>query len=294
LAGNIGISPLEFLSDIKKESKVVLELSSFALENLRKSPHIAVITNLFPDHLNRYEGFREYIEAKKSIFKYQDKNDILVLNNNDPESKKLISEAKGKIVFFDKHNTEAAIKVAELFKISTDDIQKIIATFKGVPHRQEFVREVAGKKYFNDTTATNPRAVNFALETFKKNFPNSKITLIAGGEDKKLNYRALAEGIEKSVKYLVLLPGSASDLIERDLKKFKVYNVKSMTEAVKQASQLDGDIVLLSPGAASFTPHHFLKKGDEQKNFRKNGAGFNLFKNEFDRGNKFIKAVKKL
>lgn len=294
LAGNIGISPLEFLSDIKKDSKVVLELSSFALENLQKSPQIAVITNLFPDHLNRYEGFREYIEAKKAIFKYQDKKDVLILNNNDPESKKLVSEAKGKVIFFDNYNTDAAIKVAELFKIPENDIQRIISTFKGVPHRQEFIKEVNGKKYFNDTTATNPRAVKFALETFKKNFPNSKIILIAGGEDKKLSYRALAKDIEKNVERLVLLPGSASNLIKRDLKKFKIYNVKSMTEAVKRASQLDGDIVILSPGAASFTPHHFLKKGDEQKNFRKNGAGFNLFKNEFDRGIKFIKAVNKL
>jgi len=272
LAGNIGVSPLEFLGDIRKDSKVVLELSSFALENLKRSPHIAIITNLFPDHLNRYKEFREYVEAKKSIFKYQDKNDILVLNSDDSESKKLVSEAKGKVIFFNKYNADAVVKVAELFNIPKSDINRTISTFKGIPHRQEFIKEVNGKKYFNDTTATNPRAVKFAIEMFRKRFPDSKIILIAGGEDKKLNYRALAEDIEDNVDYLVLLPGSASDLIKRDLKKFKIHNIKSMEEAVKQASQLDGDIVLLSPGAASF----------------------NLFKNEFDRGIKFINAVNRL
>lgn len=273
LAGNIGVSPLEFLNDIKKNSKVVLELSSFVLEGLRKSPHIAVITNLFPDHLNRYKDFYQYIDAKKSIFKYQKKNDILILNSDDVETKKLQSEAKSKVHFFRKYNADAAAKVAELLNIPEDHIRRVFITFKGVPNRQEFVAEINGVKYFNDTTATNPRAVKFAIETFKKNYPNSKIILIAGGEDKRLEYRALAEDIEDNVDYLVLLPGSASDLIKRDLKKFKVYSVKSMQEAVEQAHDLasKGDIVLLSPGAASF----------------------NLFKNEFDRGYQFVTAIEK-
>lgn len=271
LAGNIGISPLEFLDNIKKDTKVVLELSSFVLENLRKSPHIAVITNLFPDHLNRYKNFHEYIEAKKSIYKYQDKNDILILNEKDPDTKKLSSEAKGKVHFFDGYNAASAVKVAELLNVSEDNIYKVVSNFKGVPSRQEFVTEIKGVKYFNDTTATNPRAVKFAIETFRKKYPKSKIILIAGGEDKKLSYRALAEDIEDNVDFLVLLPGNASDLIERDLKKFKIYKVKSMKKAVKRSSELAnrGDIVLLSPGAASF----------------------NLFKNEFDRGYEFKKSI---
>ena len=271
LAGNIGISPLEFLPDIKKETKVVLELSSFILENLKKSPHIAVITNLFPDHLNRYESFYQYVESKKSIYKYQKKNDILVLNEKDSDTKKLSSEARGKVYFFEGYNAAAAVKVAELLNISEYDIYKVVSNFKGVPSRQELVAEVEGVKYFNDTTATNPRAVKFAIETFRKKYSKSKIILIAGGEDKKLSYRALAEDIQDNVDFLVLLPGSASDLIERDLKKFKVYKVKSMKEAVKKASELarKGDIVLLSPGAASF----------------------NLFKNEFDRGYEFKKSI---
>ena len=271
LAGNIGVSPLALLNKIDKKSKVVLELSSFELENLRKSPNIAVITNLFPDHLDRYKNFKDYVDAKKSIFKYQNKNDILVLNN-DSETKKLCSEAKSKVYFFKGSNVAAAVLIAELFKISEKDIEKVLSNFKGVPHRQEFVVEKKGIKYFNDTTATNPKAVIFAIETFRKRFPKSKIVLIAGGKDKKLNYRSLARNIKHNVDYVILLPGTGSNKLKKDLSKF--YPVKSMKQAVGKASYLaqKGDIVLLSPGAASF----------------------NLFENEFDRGNQFVKAVKKL
>jgi len=270
LAGNIGVSPLKLLNKIDKKSKVVLELSSFELEGLKKSPHVAVITNLFPDHLNRYKNFKDYVNAKKSIFKYQNKNDILVLNS-DSETKKLCSEAKSKVYLFKAFNASAAVLVAELFKISKNDIKKVLSNFKGVAHRQEFVAEKKGVKYINDTTATNPNAVIFAIETFRKRFPKSKIVLIAGGEDKKLSYKGLAKSIKHNVDYVVLLPGTGSNKLKKNLNKF--YPVKSMKQAVKKASYLaqKGDIVLLSPGAASF----------------------NLFENEFDRGNQFVKAVKK-
>ena len=271
LAGNIGVSPLELLNKIDRKSKVVLELSSFELEDLKKSPKVAVITILFPDHLNRYKDFKHYVNAKKSIFKYQKKDDILVLNN-DPETKKLCSEAKSKVYFFKGSNVEAAVLVAELFKIPKNDIKKVLSNFKGVAHRQEFVVEKKGIKYFNDTTATNPEAVIFAIETFKKRFPKSRIVLIAGGEDKKLSYRSLARSIKHDVDHVVLLPGTGSNKLKKGLSKF--YFVKSMKQAVKKASYLaqKGDVVLLSPGAASF----------------------NLFENEFDRGNQFVRAVKKL
>ena len=263
LAGNIGVSPLEFLDDIKKNSKVVLELSSFILEDLQISPHIAVITNLFPDHLNRYKNFNEYTKAKKNIFKYQDENDVLILNK---DLKNITS--KSKIVYFDGENNSAAIAVAKEYKVPMKKIERVITTFKGVPHRQEFVADKKGVKYYNDTSATNPGSVKYALNKFEN------IILVAGGESKKLNYRALAKDIQESVKHLILLPGSASDLIERDLKKFPLHRVKSMKMAVKKASMLaeKGDTVILSPGAASF----------------------NLFKNEFDRGNQFKKEVKNL
>jgi UDP-N-acetylmuramoylalanine--D-glutamate ligase len=270
LAGNIGISALEILSKLDKKSKVVLELSSFVLENLKKSPEIALITNLFPDHLNRYKSFKDYIEAKKSIFKYQKKNDILILNQTDPNTKKLSSQAKSKVYFFKGSNQAAAIKVAKLLKVSLRDIEKVISNFKGIPNRQEFIALKKGVRYINDTTATNPDSLILAI----KRFSDANIILIAGGEDKKLNYKELAKEIKKNIKHLILLPGTASQKIKKELGSFKIDSVNSMREAVKKAKKLakKGDTVLLSPGAASF----------------------NLFKNEFDRGKQFIKEVKAL
>jgi len=299
LAGNIGISPLEILSKTTKKSKVILELSSFELEDLKKSPQVAVITNLFPDHLNRYKDFRAYIKAKESIFKYQKKNDILVLNYNDLEVRKLASEAPFKVLFFRNSNFKniykylsetrfsseargsyisAALAVAKIFKISKKDIEKVLSNFKGIPNRQELIAAKKGVRYINDTTATTPQSAILAIRTFKQRFLNSGIILIAGGLDKNLNYKNLAKEIKKNVSYLILLPGTASNKIKKELGSFfkepSSFKVKSMGEAVKKAARLaqKGDIVLLSPGAASF----------------------NLFKNEFDRGEQFKEAVKNL
>lgn len=275
LAGNIGISPLEILSKITNRSKVVLELSSFELEDLKRSPEIAVITTIFPDHLDRYKNFKDYIAAKKPIFKYQKKKDILVLNYTNPYTRQFALSASSKIYFFKNSNVAAALVVARIFKIPKKNIEKVLSDFKGVPHRQELIDRKKGVKYINDTTATVPQSVVLAINTFKKRFPDSRIILIAGGLDKKLNYKDLAKEIQKKVDYLLLLPGTASNKLKKGLKKLSnVYCVNSMEKAVKKAAEKSkkGDIVLLSPGAASF----------------------NLFKNEFDRGEQFIKAVKKL
>ncbi|PIR72632.1 MAG: UDP-N-acetylmuramoyl-L-alanine--D-glutamate ligase [Candidatus Nealsonbacteria bacterium CG10_big_fil_rev_8_21_14_0_10_36_24] len=292
LAGNIGLTPLEILSKIKKNSKVVLELSSFELENLKKSPHIAVITTLFPDHLNRYKNFNDYVEAKKPIFKYQKKNDILVLNYDNLETKKLAKEASSKVLFFRSSNVSAAILVAKIFKISKKSIKKVLSDFKGIPNRQELIATKKSVKYINDTTATTPQSVILAL----KRFSSSKIILIAGGQDKNLNYENLAKEIKINAKHLILLPGTASDKIKKELKKFKkIFLAKSMRDAVKKATAMSqkGDIVLLSPGAASFTPLEVIKTKKKHK-VLKPLTGFNLFKNEFDRGEQFIKETKKL
>ncbi len=299
LAGNIGVSPLGVLSRVNKNTKIILELSSFELEDLKRSPHIAVITTLFPDHLNRYKNFRDYINAKKSIFKYQEKDDILILNYNNSETKKLSSEARSKVYFFKDSNVSAAISVAKLFKISKKDIKKILSDFKGVPNRQELVAVKRGVKYINDTTATTPQSVILAVKTFKKRFPKSEIILIAGGVDKKLSYKNLAKEIQENIAHLILLPGTASNKLRKELGSFfkepSSFKVKSMKEAVKKARSLakKGDVVLLSPGAASFTPLEVTKTKKKHK-APKPLMGFNLFKNEFDRGEQFNKNVKTL
>ena len=293
LGGNIGISPLNILPKIRKETKVILELSSFELENLKKSPHIAIITSLFPDHLNRYGTFSKYIKSKKSIFKYQKKNDILILNNDDKEVKKIAKETKSKIYFFssdffeewgiDKKNISlvnpsslsAALVLAEIFGIPEKIARKTVLDFKGVPNRQEIIPSKNGKIYINDTTATNPKSAIYGIKSIKKKFPRAKIFLLAGGADKNLNYKEFSEEIIKSVSFLFLFPGKASEKIKERINGFNNFQeIKTMAEAVKMASQIAkrGDVILLSPGAASFSS----------------------FKNEFDRAKKFIKEVKKI
>lgn len=294
LAGNIGVSPLEIVDKINKDSRVVLELSSFELEGLEKSPKTALITNILKDHLDRYETMEEYIAAKKNIFKYQKSKDILVLNYDNKITRSFKKEARGKVFFFSQKakkdcylskdtiyfkgtpvskagnlnlsNLLAAISLARLSGVSVKKIRKVLSSFKGVPGRQEFIAEKRGVKYYNDTTATMPDAVIEALERFKNPI------LIAGGVDKGLDYSLLSEKIEKKAKHLILLPGTASLILKKKVK--NAFLVSSMKEAVKKAASLaeKGDSVILSPGAASF----------------------NLFKNEFDRGDKFKEEVRKI
>lgn len=274
LAGNIGITPLEIISKITKDGLVVLELSSFELEELKKSPHVAVITNLFPDHLNRYKSFNDYVEAKKSIFKYQNKEDFLVLNSKNIETRKLAGEAVSQVLFFEDSNILAAAAVAEIFKIDKKSIDRILENFKGIPSRQEFIKERNGVKYFNDTTATNPGSCIYAIKTFKEKFPSSSLIFIVGGVDKEMDYGELAEEIKKNINKLILLPGSGTEKLKKNLGQFAYKEVSSMLEAVKEVLSLakPGDIVVLSPAAASF----------------------NLFDNEFDRGRQFVDCVNKL
>ena len=302
LAGNIGVSPLEFLNKINSRPHqkfgsgwVVLELSSFELEGLAKSPQVAVITNILPDHLNRYANMERYIQAKKTIFKYQKSRDTLILNKDNFIVRQFAGEAASKVYFFSlkelpkgikldnfkllgNHNLSnllAAIKVAEVLKIPPKNIEKSLKTFKGLASRQEFVGEIRGVKYFNDTTATMPEATIAAIRVFSEEFPESKLILICGGVDKRLKYGELAKIIKEKVGELIMLPGTASDKIKENLVSYlNMHEISSMSEAVEKSSKLakKGDIVLLSPGAASF----------------------NLFKNEFDRGNQFIKEVKKI
>jgi len=301
LAGNIGVSPLEILPLVKKGDKVVLELSSFELEDLKQSPDIAVVTNIMPDHLNRYGTMAEYIEAKKIIFKYQKSNNHLILNDDDETARAFADYAKSKIILysiktletlkgkkqaikldnfklFGEHNFSnllAAIEVAKILKISPAIIEKSLKGFKGVPHRQEFIKEVRGVKYYNDTTATMPDAVIIAVHAFLDNFPDSRLILICGGQNKGLKYAEMTRIIKERVDEIVLLPGTASDDIRKGLGSYtRVHEVSSMQEAVKKSKEVanKGDVVILSPGAASF----------------------NLFKNEFDRGAQFVEAVKKM
>ncbi len=271
LCGNMGQSPLSLLNKIKKNTIVVAELSSWLLSQIKESPQIAVVTNLMPDHLDKYKNLREYYRDKERIFKFQKDNDYLILDKGREELKKFGDRAKSKVIYAD----NPAISVAKLLKISSKTIKGALKTFKGVEGRLEFVVEKNGVRYYNDTCATMPEAVIFALGSLKKY--KKRIILIAGGMDKNLDYKNLAQEISKNVKALILLEGTTSEKIKKFIPNVRsstsniIENVNSMEKAVRISQEFTakGDIVLLSPGAASF----------------------NLFKNEHDRGKKFKKLV---
>lgn len=298
LAGNLGVSFLTVLPKIDPKTWVVLELSSWQLEGLREesfSPTIALITNIFPDHLNRYQNMADYLSAKKIIFAHQKKTDYLLLNKKNPWSSKIAKEAPGKVVFFSKkdlnrswqkkiklpgkhnlNNVAAAAKIADLLKIEKDLVIEATSNFRGLPHRLELVNTISGISFYNDSAATNPTAAEAAITTLDKPF-----IWILGGADKKLQFNKLFKTAKKTphLKGLVFLEGKATSKIIKEVKKnlpkvpfFGPLNKMSL--AIKTAYQLaeTGDIILLSPATASF----------------------GLFKNEFDRGRQFKKTVNAL
>jgi len=322
LAGNIRISALEILPNITPNHYVVLELSSWQLEGLvqhQKSPKIAVITNIDQDHLNRYSSFEAYIKAKKLIFNYQTNKDLLILNANCHSLVEFPKDAKSKTYFYGidlskissynhgctikddwliwqkeqiapvesfkllgEHNLQnalAAITVAKLLGIPNESIRESLGKFKPLQGRLEIVKEIDEITFINDTTATTPIATLKAIKSLSK-----PIILIAGGADKNLSYKEFTETIQKTVKAVILLPGTATEKIKKRLnhilreriveEKTAWYEAKDMKEAVVIAWRIaeKGDVVLLSPAAASF----------------------GLFTHEFERGNAFLKSIDEL
>ena len=254
---------------------MVAEISSYQLEAVVKfRPRIAVILNIQPDHLERHRTLEEYIRQKSRIFLNQTFEDYLVYNGDDPQVKEMVKKAKAKLVPFSKeqikilplspekikipgrHNLEnalAATSVADLCGISKEVVAEVLRTFAGVEHRIEFVTEVNGIKFYNDSKATNPDSTMVALETFA----GKEIILILGGREKGVNLGPLCEKIKESVKAVVLVGESAKvfELALRQVGYLSFYHAGfSMEEAVKKSFSLAsfGDLVLLSPACASF------------------------------------------
>jgi UDP-N-acetylmuramoylalanine--D-glutamate ligase len=294
LGGNIGVAPFEFLPKIKSSDWVVLELSSFQLEDIKYSPKISVLTNFYPEHLapadpnnpNYHKTLAIYWRAKLNIAKWQHSSDVLIANE------KLTAKLKktkllGQIVYFNKtdlpsnlvgeHNLEniaAAVLVAKQVGIKELDIAKAVAKFKGLEYRIEFVRELKKTKYYNDSFATTPEATIIALRSFA-----CPIILLVGGADKGSDFKKLAKEIKARVKFVALLDGLATKRIMKALetvkypvKQMKVF--KSLATAMKfvHRQAMPDDVVLLSPACASF----------------------GMFKNYKERGKLFSQEVKKL
>jgi UDP-N-acetylmuramoylalanine--D-glutamate ligase len=286
LGGNIrGTSALPLLKIVKAGDTIVFELSSWQLQGFgeaKLSPHISVFINFMPDHLNYYKNdLKKYFADKAYIYKFQTKNDFLI---TAPSMKKLVGDAKSKVIIsktatipkswkiqlVGKHNLEniaCAVDVVRLLKIPEIKIKKAVESFKAVPGRLELVKTIRGIQIYNDTNSTTPDAGIVALNSFDK-----PVILILGGMDKGIDSKKLSILFAKKTKKVFLTPGSGSDLIIN--KKANIEKVASLKEAVMRAftEAKKGDVVLFSPCFASF----------------------NMFKNEYDRGDQFMKLVKRL
>lgn len=308
LGGNIGMPLVDKTEEMKETDKVVLELSSFQLHTIKKSPKIAVITNVTPNHLDWHTDLIEYETAKKNIFLNQDTDGITILNYDNEVTRNFAKETKNYIFFSRKHSLDDGIcliennivlkengKVKEtildinkiripgmhnvenymaaiaatLGMVSKETIKYVAENFGGVPHRIEFVREIDGVKYYNDSIASTPARTTAGLISFE----NANIVLIAGGYDKKIPFDGFGKVLNERVKKVVLV-GATSEKIEADILKsdnyndLPIYKMNDFKEAVYKAKEVaeKGDIVILSPACASF---------DMFKNFEERG---NVFK----------------
>lgn len=293
LGGNIGIPPFDFFDKIRKTDWVILELSSFQLEDMDQSPRLAVVTNFFPEHLapadplnpNYHPSTREYWQAKFNILKWQKNGDAAVIN---PRLKAAIKRRrlKSRVIYFSPldwttkligaHNQEnlgAAAAVAAVAGLKEATVKKAAASFKGLEHRLEFVDKFKRAAYYNDSFATTPEAAITALRSFA-----GPTILLAGGAEKNSDFRELAVDIKKRTKLVILFKGEATPRLKKELARAgypagKIKTARSMAQAVRLSRRhaRPGDTVLLSPACASF----------------------GMFKNYKERGLLFKKAVKR-
>ena len=315
LGGNIGTPLFTKLSEIKPDDVVVLELSSFQLMDMKISPNIGVITNITPNHLNIHKDYQEYINAKKNIFKYQNENDIIILNYDNEITRNCAKETISQVEFFSSktklengfivdekiikecrdnirkhildtkdiilkgvHNYEnvSIALAATKTLVDTEKATETIKKFNGVEHRLEFVKEINGVKWYNDSASSSPTRTISGIKAF-----NEEIILIAGGYDKNLDYTPLAKPILEKVKILLLIGQTSGKIfeavkqeMENQKKDIKIYMCDTLQETINLANKnaKPGQIVLFSPGSASF----------------------DMFKNAYDRGNQFKNLVNKL
>jgi UDP-N-acetylmuramoylalanine--D-glutamate ligase len=318
VAGNILHSPLEdldWLLESDEEIPIVLELSSWLLESMQylTTPlEVAVLTNLYTDHLDRHKTFEAYQQAKEIIFAHQTKDHYVIINHDQEICREVAARVGGQVLWFStgalelegafvhegvltlrvgekeiplcrieelglggEHNLANALVAAlgaHLAGVDTESIIAVLKSYQGLAGRQQIIREVDGVRYINDTTATSPEGVIAALKRFSQEGP---VVLIAGGNAKGFTFEEMGEWIRKTCKHVVLFEGTGTALMQEAIgDTLPIEHADSMEKAVKlaQAAAQEGESVLMAPGGSSFA----------------------MFKNEFDRGDQFNEAVKRL
>lgn len=302
LIGNIGEPAIDILDQLKPNSVVVYELSSFQLWDLEKSPHIAIVGHLEPDHLNVHKDYADYLSAKANICRYQTPEDYCIYYKDNPETAQLIQNTKAHKIPYPfsipkdiknavnlpgEHNINNAIAaiaaVASFKNISPDaylrsyqtEIIAGLQSFHGLPHRLEFLRELNGVKYYDDNFATNPSSTRVAIQSF----PDHEIAIIVGGRD-KTDYEDLPELYDilkaDQIKNIILMGESGHELAKRYPHDTRFSIVESLEEAISTAKNFaetyQNPVLLMSPAAASF----------------------DMFKNVYDRGAQFKNLVASL
>lgn len=296
LAGNIGTAFTSYPIEQAGIDFVVLELSSFQLELVKTfRPDVAAILNITPDHLNRYKNMDEYSRAKFNIFRNQTEQDLAIINSQDNYTNQFLSQIRAQTAFFSlkgtsdihfknqklhfrnrcvslanvslqgPHNLEnMMVTLLALYRFNLSDrlFEQAFSTFHSLPHRLEFVAEINGIKFYNDSKATNTDAVKFALQSFQK-----PIRLIIGGAGKGEDYSVLNELIKKHVKKLYLIGESRKDMANAfadtvEMEEFQTYEQVVKT-AFRQAEP--GDVIVLSPACTSY---------DMFRNFEQRGEYF--------------------
>ena len=315
VGGNIGTPLFTKLHEIMPDDKVVLELSSFQLMGMEVSPNISVITNITPNHLNVHKDYEEYIEAKKNIFKFQDKDGIVILNYDNEITKNCAAEVKGKVIFFSskakldngyivdddvikecddklrkhivatkeltirgKHNYEnicAAIAATKTLVDISTSIE-VIKTFPGVEHRIEFVKEINGVKWYNDSASSTPSRTISGLNAFSE-----EIVLIAGGADKNLDYTPIAKPILDKVKTLILMGQTSGKIFD------------SVKEGEEKEDKEINIYMVNSLSQAVILAKRYAEPGQVVL-FSPASTSFDMFKNMYDRGHQFKDIVNKM
>lgn len=253
--GNIGNPFCAEVAKMEAGDFVSLEVSSFQLEAIKAfKPKVSVILNLSRNHLDRYDNMQEYLAAKKRIFLNQDEGDYLVLNYDDPAVRGLAENARPKAVYFSKEqglnpNQSAVLAVGGILGIEKGLIFGVFKEFKGVEHRLEYVADINGVKFINDSKATTVDAAVWALENVA-----GPIVLIAGGREKGNDYGFILESLRKKVKEVILIGEAAGRIKDAFSGIAPVSGAGSMQEAVEKSQEAAkaGDSVLLSPMCKSF------------------------------------------
>ena len=308
VGGNIGIPLFSKIKEMKKDDIIVLEMSSFQLMNMSVSPNISIITNISPDHLDIHKDYDEYINAKKYIFKNQNKDDIIVLNEEDNIVKDMNKDTISKIRYFGStnHNNNYYIKdkniyyqdkkiidtsklllkgrhntlnicaalnaISNYINVDNKKLEKIVADIKSVHHRLEFVRNINGVDWYNDSASTTPDKSMGGLNAF-----DEKIVLIAGGYDKNISYEEFGKPIVENCSKLILFGATKEKIYNSVIKEksnIEIYKLNTLEEVVNKAYEIakKGEVVLFSPASASF----------------------DMFKNAYQRGDLFKELVNKL